>query len=988
MNKRDLYIDELEEDIDDYPFENDDRQDTSMPGENQDTNHLQQLPLDEEDSSYYSSLKKQVSGEDEDNENEKENEEDEQQERETSDDKSNTVSASSETKPLAGMSKNKLRKLKAKEKKKSKDKMSTTATTSAPGSKMKKKEYKRISIPMIDEATFANESSSSSRPLPNGICGIVSLLWTSNDNKITEIEVKDILFSEIIPQRTAGYNPEELRKERDNLISQGINTRNSNKIRIVFLSQRRQNQSSMADILENDANNSIGDGIDNNDETNMDNSCLLDDNEISINDVVELWGVIPSEQVSLHPSGSTSPFDHNWNIYIRKRFPKLHSPVSFRITKLIDKSKKGSTQPVYSNESKLLYIDSSSAASTVSSTSNDNGDNSRSSTANTELKNIEPKPATTKIAKNDEDNEKYHYTKFADLQDGVANIYGVVISMVMPRKTSGFDKKMDLFVIDPSIVKGDGDWNPVKLAVFGNDSMLPDVRNVGDIIRAHRVTVQTWNNLKELVGSKRSSFIVLDSCTKESRSTSAKPTPIDDKEVDMLRKFFTEKIISSPISTITTKYSKTLQDAINTFEQQLMIRDQFSSTSSTMDSNTMYFDALCQVKSVGTPPSVTASQLSSAADGSNSINSSSYNMDSSQNVSHGRVLPGIIYLWDGSIDNMSITRNAPPAQSLVTDTVAMIIYDENCWTDLKKMGALNQGAWIKLRNVKIISFSPSIPPCLKFIDSNSGSKVASSAIVVPEACYDVQKILNHVKKTQHQQLQHQQAQSLSEGVKYLSQNLTIKRLENYQGAVAAARAHPISIVDASLTKSLRLCTIKDFLKNENATEQVRVLAQVTAVYPSDPSKIVVVRVSEDTKSSSEQSSSTSQIIHNSLSEFLLTQAEDIYMSISQAPSSFPSQSKGSRKFQAEYQLGLRLEDETGQMEVLICGDQGTKFFAGIEPKADLTRNNTTKELIAQKLDLLSIQQQQHSFSISPFLHCAVMKVEGTSIVQMFGTSLR
>ncbi len=143
------------------------------------------------------------------------------------------------------------------------------------------------------------------------------------------------------------------------------------------------------------------------------------------------------------------------------------------------------------------------------------------------------------------------------------------------------------------------------------------------------------------------------------------------------------------------------------------------------------------------------------------------------------------------------------------------------------------------------------------------------------------------------------------------------------------------------------------------------------MYPSDPSKVVVIKVSEDGKSSDQ---TTSQVTHNSLSEFLITQAEDIYMSISQAPSSFPSQSKGSRKFQAEYQLALRLEDETGQMEVLICGDQGTKFFAGIDPKADLTRNNTTRDLIAQKHDQHSIQHHHHSFSISPnFFYFAFLR---------------
>ncbi|ETP41979.1 hypothetical protein, variant 1 [Phytophthora nicotianae P10297] len=86
----------------------------------------------------------------------------------------------------------------------------------------------------------------------------------------------------------------------------------------------------------------------------------------------------------------------------------------------------------------------------------------------------------------------YRYSPLSELVDGFADIYGVVVNMTLPKKTSGRDFCMTVSVTDESC--------PTRAAAiqvnifYPTIEKIPKIKFVGDIIRFHKVKIQQYQD--------------------------------------------------------------------------------------------------------------------------------------------------------------------------------------------------------------------------------------------------------------------------------------------------------------------------------------------------------------------------------------------------------------------------------------------------------------------------------------------------------------
>ena len=104
---------------------------------------------------------------------------------------------------------------------------------------------------------------------------------------------------------------------------------------------------------------------------------------------------------------------------------------------------------------------------------------------------------------------EYEYKKVADIKvgDTKINIIGVVKYFRSPRVTSINQYNLLCTVIDPSV--GDNIEKGIRCNLFAFDkSNLPQVENIGDIIRLHRVNVKSFNGRLQVQRTKATSWLV------------------------------------------------------------------------------------------------------------------------------------------------------------------------------------------------------------------------------------------------------------------------------------------------------------------------------------------------------------------------------------------------------------------------------------------------------------------------------------------------
>ncbi|KAG6623394.1 putative telomere binding protein [Phytophthora cinnamomi] len=86
----------------------------------------------------------------------------------------------------------------------------------------------------------------------------------------------------------------------------------------------------------------------------------------------------------------------------------------------------------------------------------------------------------------------YRYSSLAELVDGYADIYGVVVNVTLPKKTSGRDFCMTVSVIDESCPTR---AEAIQINIFyPMIAQMPKIKYVGDIIRFHKVKIQQYQD--------------------------------------------------------------------------------------------------------------------------------------------------------------------------------------------------------------------------------------------------------------------------------------------------------------------------------------------------------------------------------------------------------------------------------------------------------------------------------------------------------------
>ncbi|KAG0617879.1 hypothetical protein M758_4G022600 [Ceratodon purpureus] len=161
--------------------------------------------------------------------------------------------------------------------------------------------------------------------------------------------------------------------------------------------------------------------------------------------------------------------------------------------------------------------------------------------------------------------EKYNYTPLADavmcLEQKV-NFYGVVAEYEQPKPTRGRDYLCTMTVIDMS-------YNSPGLRVlyFAPDvDMMPRVKDLGDVIRFHRVQMKSHADAPQAIGNpkKGSSFVLLRGCEGDDyvpyhKSHSNFTMEASDRNIVGLLRMWAS---SHPIDTLagTNKYMKQIKD--------------------------------------------------------------------------------------------------------------------------------------------------------------------------------------------------------------------------------------------------------------------------------------------------------------------------------------------------------------------------------------------------------------------------------------------
>ena len=120
----------------------------------------------------------------------------------------------------------------------------------------------------------------------------------------------------------------------------------------------------------------------------------------------------------------------------------------------------------------------------------------------------------------------YMYTELAALQRGEANVVGVVAGFTLPHETMN-DLMMTLSLTGPSIHP-----RALSVNVFARDeASLPDFLAVGDVVRAHRLTIQTHKGVLQGVGnSKRTSWVVWHGDGARKATSSTFTCTIEDRQ--------------------------------------------------------------------------------------------------------------------------------------------------------------------------------------------------------------------------------------------------------------------------------------------------------------------------------------------------------------------------------------------------------------------------------------------------------------------------
>mmetsp|Transcript_9024 Transcript_9024/g.22165 ORF Transcript_9024/g.22165 Transcript_9024/m.22165 type:complete len:677 (+) Transcript_9024:115-2145(+) len=136
----------------------------------------------------------------------------------------------------------------------------------------------------------------------------------------------------------------------------------------------------------------------------------------------------------------------------------------------------------------------------------------------------------------------YIYTPLCELRAGIeCNIMAVVVNFTFPKKSRRGDSYIVVTVVDRTNIDA-----AVQVNIFGpTDDTLPKIRRLGDLIRLHRIKVDSYQGRPSLVYQKtKSSFICIDGRPGQNTEPYSYSTPhyteVDKEIVASLREWLPE----------------------------------------------------------------------------------------------------------------------------------------------------------------------------------------------------------------------------------------------------------------------------------------------------------------------------------------------------------------------------------------------------------------------------------------------------------------
>ncbi|CAI5746185.1 unnamed protein product [Peronospora destructor] len=380
----------------------------------------------------------------------------------------------------------------------------------------------------------------------------------------------------------------------------------------------------------------------------------------------------------------------------------------------------------------------------------------------------------------------YRYSPLAELVSGYADIYGVVVNVTLPKKTSGRDMVMTVSVTDESCSTR---AEAIQINVFyPTIAQMPKIKYVGDIIRFHKVKVQEYQgNIQGLSLPRVTRHLVL----RES----------DDGKLEQL--------------TCSETWTFEPSDLERTRQLQRWARKSLAEDTTLPQGCPQAPKLLTELKS---------------AEGFIDLVVRVLHLDDSEE-------PTRVIIWDGSGNMAESDRTllcalqeegaTVPANGILKEVIM-----SSCWSVLRDMGFVDGMLthWCRFRNLAVGTDEPTTGATVPLARNEIlRFREVTSLVLMPEFMPEVQCRLSLTNKLNSDTVNHEQPRALTPVETHLP--------SQSQRSLSDSPVKVITIIPVHVQSNVPVTPLREIMNSPRTPRKFHCCARVRSIWPSDVEKI-------------------------------------------------------------------------------------------------------------------------------------------------------